>query len=293
MEKNRSKLNDWLDGELSYPLKTDRRDPQEKKRSARSDNHKNKHIPSQQTALLRFLLRYRALVVTIGMILLAALLLTIFRMPPFGDDSNPSNNEVVERYVSRSVEETGAENVIAGMILNYRGFDTFGESCVLFLAASCVCMLLGRDKHSFTDSDLKAFEQEEAASEKDLILSTMSRLLIPCILLFGICMLFNGHVSPGGGFSGGSVLGASVILFTVAFGVRETGRFLSERVYNIVRVSGLCIYGIMFGIYIFLGANAIESSLSRYIVSVIDIAVGLVVMTTMYGFYSYYTKGAL
>ena len=49
----------------------------------------------------------------------------------------------------------------------------------------------------------------------------------------------------------------------------------------------------MFGCYIFLGANGIESELSRYIVLVVDIAVGLVVMSTMYGFYSFYTKGEL
>ena len=49
----------------------------------------------------------------------------------------------------------------------------------------------------------------------------------------------------------------------------------------------------MFGVYIYQGANPINSNLAHYIVLVIDIAVGLVVMSTMYGFYSFYTKGEL
>ena len=112
-------------------------------------------------------------------------------------------------------------------------------------------------------------------------------------LVFGLCILFNGHISPGGGFSGGSVLGAALILFAVAFGAEAVGRFFPARVFNAVRITGLMLYAAMFGVYIFQGANGIQSELARYIVLVIDLAVGLVVMSTMYGFYSFYTKGEL
>ena len=113
------------------------------------------------------------------------------------------------------------------------------------------------------------------------------------MLVFGVCILFNGHISPGGGFSGGSVLGASIILFAVTYGAKSVSRFFTKTVFNIVRISGLMIYAVMFGVYIYQGANGIESDLAHYIVLVIDLAVGLVVMSTMYGFYSYYTKGEL
>ena len=53
------------------------------------------------------------------------------------------------------------------------------------------------------------------------------------------------------------------------------------------------VYALMFGVYIYQGANGVQSDLARYIVLVIDLAVGLVVMSTMYGFYSFYTKGEL
>lgn len=38
------------------------------------------------------------------------------------------------RYIEQGLSETGAVNIVTGMILDYRAFDTFGESCVLFVA---------------------------------------------------------------------------------------------------------------------------------------------------------------
>ncbi len=126
-----------------------------------------------------------------------------------------------------------------------------------------------------------------------MILANVSKLLLPCVLCFGVCVLLNGHVSPGGGFSGGSILGAALILFAVSFGADAVRRFFTAKVFNAVRITGLMVYAFMFGVYIYQGANQIQSDLARYIVLVIDLAVGLVVMSTMYGFYSFYTKGEL
>ena len=268
----------WVDGERPIPIHTERRDPEERQPLSRPK------APSDRTRLTRFLRLYAVGGVLICALLLWALLQIAVAMPEFGSESNPTVNEVVERYVGSAEHETGAENVIAGMILNYRGFDTFGESCVLFLAVCSVMQLMWNTTGKKEETD---------EPEPDMILSCVGRLVIPCVLCFGICTLFNGHVSPGGGFSGGSILGAAMILFAVAYGSEATGRFFTKRVYNLVRISGLMIYAGLFGLYIFMGANGIESDLAHYIVLVIDLAVGLVVMSTMYGFYAYYTKGEL
>jgi multisubunit Na+/H+ antiporter MnhB subunit len=62
------------------------------------------------------------------------LVITVLEMPTFGEIANPSNNMVAQRYVEASLEETGALNVIASIITDYRGFDTLGETTVLFVA---------------------------------------------------------------------------------------------------------------------------------------------------------------
>jgi len=51
----------------------------------------------------------------------------------------------------------------------------------------------------------------------DLILEIVNRLLLPFIQLFGMYILIHGHLSPGGGFSGGAVIGASLILYSLTF----------------------------------------------------------------------------
>ncbi len=290
MNNRSGKFKDWVDG-----TGAEHKHMQRSSFSAAVTHRatRKKTEKEEKASLRSFYGKYKVLICIAAVIIACFFFVTIFSMPEFGDPDNPANNEVVERYVGSAEEETGAENVIAGMILNYRGFDTFGESCVLFVAACCVMMLLWRDKNCWSDADTAALQSETQSEGRDVILSVVGKIVIPVILCFGICVLFNGHVSPGGGFSGGAILGASLIIFSAAYGSESVRHFLSERVYNIIRISGLCIYGVLFFVYIYCGANGIENGLSRLLVVVIDIAVGLVVMSTMFGFYAFYTKGEL
>ena len=278
-----STLRRWLDGETKIPLAAEYRDIEKKPAKRRPPR------AGDRARLDGFLKLYFKCAVVLCVLLALVLLAGAVALPAFASPGNPTDNEVVYRYVSSAEEETGAENVVAAMILNYRGFDTFGESCVLFLAVCCVMLLLWATNDTIR-AEAKACEKQ---APRDAILANVCRLVLPCVLVFGLCILFNGHISPGGGFSGGSVLGAALILFAVAFGAEAAGRFFTVKVFNAVRITGLMLYAAMFGVYIYLGANGIQSELARYIVLVIDLAVGLVVMSTMYGFYSFYTKGEL
>ena len=278
-----SSLRSWLDGENAYPLRaewTERPPKKNKKRPARTDD---------RARLTGFLRVYAVCAVALCAVLALCLIVGALRLPAFAAPGNPTDNEVVARYVGSAEAETGAENVVAGMILNYRGFDTFGESCVLFVALCCVELLLWATKPKLR-AEAAACQKE---APRDAVLARVCTLLIPCVLVYGLCILLNGHLSPGGGFSGGAVLGAALILFAVAFGRERVRRFFTQRVFDAVRISGLLLYAVLFGVYVYLGANGIESGLSRILVQIIDVAVGLVVMSTMYGFYAFYTKGEL
>jgi len=76
----------------------------------------------------------KLLIVALLVLIALALTATVLEMPTFGDAGNPTNNEVPARYLEQSIEETGALNVIASIIIDYRGFDTLGEATVLFVA---------------------------------------------------------------------------------------------------------------------------------------------------------------
>lgn len=85
---------------------------------------------------------YRISAVVLCAVIMIALVLCASYLPEAGNSNNPTVNEVAERYVEQGTAETGVINTVTGMILNYRGFDTFGETCVLFIASSCVMILL-------------------------------------------------------------------------------------------------------------------------------------------------------
>ena len=88
---------------------------------------------------------YAVIAVLSCLCLLGVLLFVVAYLPEFGTE-NPRTLPVVERYVTRGLEETGAVNIVSGMILDYRAFDTLGESHVLFTALICVTILLRVDR---------------------------------------------------------------------------------------------------------------------------------------------------
>lgn len=288
----------WVDGvEADEPVVT-----QEEKRAARPLLHGlSRRLALSEGAEMRL---YHIFSVVMCLVFTGTLLLTVLFLPTFGGAGNPTENEVMERYVEKGIEEVGATNLISNIILVYRGFDTFGESCVLFLAATCVMILLKKDEKNTTAYDL-AERAEDAAIEREentTVLRSVVRLLMPVILLFGVYVLLNGHLSPGGGFSGGAILGAGLILFENAFGMVKIRRFLSEHVYHIIKVGALYIYGFTMIYVFFTGANGLSSVIgtgipgmifSAGVIMPINVAVGLEVACTMYAFYAFFSKGEL
>ena len=254
--------------------------------------------------LSRFEHFYRVCAVVIGVAIVSVLMVTVLQLPLFGSPDNPAVNEVVERYVEKGLEETGAVNMVAGMILDYRAFDTFGESSVLFLAVTCVTMLLMRDRNNTTKEEdlLTAREHVIEGHEEDIILTKIARLVIPCALVYGIYVVLNGHLSPGGGFSGGTIMGSALILFAVSFGMIRISRFFTYATFRKVTSCALMIYAASKAYSFFTGANHLESHiplgtpgaiLSSGLILVLDISVGRVVACTMSGFYALFTKGEL
>lgn len=247
----------------------------------------------------RFDRYYKVAVVLLGVAIIATLLVTISHLPAFGEANNPYNNEVSSRYLEKGLEETGAVNAVTGMILDYRAFDTFGESCVLFIAATCVLILLRDDR---SDTTAKALINERYEPVSDTILQTSAKILFPAIMIFGIYILLNGHLSPGGGFSGGAIMGAGLILHVNAFGYKKTQKFFNEKTYKIVTVSALSFYCIAKSYSFFTGANHLHSIISpgtpgaiisSGLILPLNICVGLVVACTMYAFYTLFKKGGM
>ena len=289
-----SAVKRFVDGDVSFDVKT---------------KEKEKRIPSthkEKTVAERYVLwhekygyktfkgGYAAISCLIAVFIISVLLLTVSYLPPYGVAEKPVNNEVTERYIEKGMEETGAVNIVAGVILDYRAFDTFGESCVLFVASCSVMMLMKKSKKGKGEEMLLKYNPK-----RDPIVKSLAKILVPFNLMLGIYVVFNGHISPGGGFSGGAIMGASLILCSSAFGYRKVRTIFTEKLVKIVTFVSLSFYAIAKGYSFFTGANHLNSIispgvpgrvLSAGLILPLNIAVGCVVTMTMYSFYALFTR---
>lgn len=259
----------------------------------------------QERGIRAFHRFYQIMSVLLCFSIIFVLLWTIAYLPVFGNAGNPDNNEVSARYIEKGLEETGAVNIVTGMILDYRAFDTFGESCVLFIASCCVFALLRIDSASKDKQTKKRLEEANDRlyePKNDMILQKCACVLVPLILVFGIYIVLNGHLSPGGGFSGGAVLGSGLILYLNAFGFKSTERFFTEKIYRRITLGALTFYCVAKSYSFFTGANHLASGiplgtpgaiLSSGLILPLNICVGLVVACTMYAFYTLFRKGGM
>lgn len=245
---------------------------------------------------------YRIVCLVMMCLLLAALLFSAINLPGIGQASNQDNNEVGERYIESGIEETGAVNFVAGMILDYRAFDTFGESNVLFVATICVTVMLRIDRKKTGVPTEEEENDRFYEPEHDTILQKSARIIVPVIIVFGIYVVLNGHISPGGGFSGGAILGAGFILYLNAFGFKATERFMNANTIKWITFGALMVYCLAKSYSFFTGANGLESHiplgtpgaiLSSGLILILNICVGMVVACTMYSFYALVRRGRI
>lgn len=311
-EKTKALLARWLNGDLDmleyaadsdeqpYSSREEQKRARKELRDSVSADAATQRIEAGEQALFRHL--YRLAAVLCCVLLTVVLLYTVALLPRYGRE-NPVTTEVVKRYVEKGTEETGAINIVAGMILDYRAFDTLGESHVLFTALVCVMALLKLDKKN-TRSEWEDYHKILHVGYRDLsrdaILRETASLLLPCVAVYAFYVLVNGQNGPGGGFSGGAVAGAGLIITSAAFGFRPVDRVLTARVYGLVSLAALGFYSFAKGYVFFTGANGLENHipkgtpgaiLSGGLILPLDIAVGIVVALTMYGFYSLFRRG--
>ena len=304
------RLKQWFDGTKDPFVDTVEMKPQEEAGRDENIDWKRKREKRQRIERIYDLAHnweirsfqgfYRIFSGLFCLFLVAMLLIAFSYLPSYGHPENPANNEVAERYIESGLDETGAVNIVTGMILDYRAFDTLGESHVLFIATCTVLILLRKDRRK--DENGRDIEESDRAYEpkNDVILQTAARVLVPPIIIFGIYVILGGHLGPGGGFSGGAIIGAGLILYLNAFGFQKTERFFTSRTYKVLSVCALGCYCLAKSYSFYTGANHIESViplgtpgaiLSSGLILILNICVGIVVAGTMYTFYVMFRKG--
>lgn len=138
--------------------------------------------------------------------------------------------------------------------------------------------------------------------EESPIVLLGSRLLSPYIMLFGLYVIFFGHYSPGGGFQGGTLLAASILLIRLSGGRRVSRLQIQEFATTPLAVFGVVIYfatgfvamimGGYFLDYEMLPFTGMEPAMVRYWgILIIEVGIGLAVMAILVMIYDNMVKG--
>jgi multicomponent Na+:H+ antiporter subunit B len=135
----------------------------------------------------------------------------IFASIAIGYSEQQALRPLAESYVKLVPHDLGAPNVVSGILLAFRAFDTLGEVTALFMAAVGVGMVLRGPGRAFS-SDVG----DEAGSPASEIVRTSAQILIPIMSIFAAYIILNGHISAGGGFQGGAIIASATLLFMLA-----------------------------------------------------------------------------
>ena len=215
---------------------------------------------------------------------------------------------------------------MTAVLADYRGFDTMFETVVIF-SAGIVCFFLLRThrrkqegeilyRHILSGvtvrikggrkipADSPDFEQIDTLwAPQDLIIRTVCRLLLPFIQLFALYVIVHGHHSPGGGFQGGVILGASIILLAISFDLRTALRRMREKSVGLFSALGVFIYAGVGVVCLLRGTFFLDYSVLDGILMVdpvtarshgifaVEVGVGIAVMATMVGIYNNLASG--
>ena len=226
----------------------------------------------------------------------------------YGSLTSPANSHplLAQWFIEKSSGETGVPNIVTSVLASYRGYDTLGETVVVFTAGVAVWSLIGlrhvinsKNNEKQTEDFLLAAEASGKKRQRHVILKVISKLLIPFIILFAFYVQFHGDYGPGGGFQAGVIFAAGFILHGLIFGVQNTREILSPRVLRFSMSIGVLLY-LFTGIAgILLGGNFLDYNVlahdplhgQHWGIFTVELGVGIAVATVMLIlFYSFSLK---
>ena len=184
--------------------------------------------------------------------------------PDWGDPASPASVHLSPYYIEHAMDDSAVPNLVSAVLADYRSYDTMFETAVVFAAGIACIFLLRRFRRETPRSRLyrhnptgvtlrierggKLPDSDEFTRidstwvPYDLIIRMCCRLVVPFIQLFALYVVAHGHHSPGGGFQGGVIFGASLILYAIGSDLRSTRNRVSLRLNALLSSTGVLIY---------------------------------------------------
>jgi len=166
----------------------------------------------------------------------AALIYGIMDAPLLGDPQAPVHQHVAPRYITQGPAEVGMPNMVTAVLASYRGYDTFGETIVVFTAGIAVLLLLGIQEGPQTRPGRSAIGDQ-------VVLRVVVKALLPLILLYGLYVQFHGDFGAGGGFQAGVIFATGFVLYDLVFGEGNARLVVPPRWLHRLAALGVLLYG--------------------------------------------------
>ena len=168
------------------------------------------HTPVETTVLWRI----RDVVVA-GAGGLAAMALTYHYL--LRDFVEPS---ISEFHLANSYKGGGGTNVVNVILVDFRGFDTFGEIIVLGIAALLIYALTETLLHGPVRARLlnRIPDKPLSGNQHPMMMVVLTRVMMPVVLMVGFYVFLRGHNEPGGGFIAGLIVSIGVVVQYMASG---------------------------------------------------------------------------
>jgi multicomponent Na+:H+ antiporter subunit B len=166
----------------------------------------------------------------------AVLVYAMLDAPLLGDPNAPVHQHVSPYYIEKAPVEVGMPNMVTAVLASYRGYDTFGETVVIFTAGLAVMLLLGIQEGAQTRPGRSAIGDQ-------IVLKSVVKVLIPPILLYGLYVQFHGDFGAGGGFQAGVIFAAGFVLYDLAFGEGNARAAVPPSWLHRLAALGVLIYG--------------------------------------------------
>ncbi|MCB1725684.1 MAG: DUF4040 domain-containing protein [Gammaproteobacteria bacterium] len=165
----------------------------------------------------------------------AALVYGTLDAPLVGDPTAPAQHHIAPRYLAQGPIEVALPNVVTAVLASYRGYDTLGETVVIFTAGIAVILLLGLHD----DARQPATDSPELGR---LVLRVVVKTLLPLILLYALYVQFHGDFGAGGGFQAGVIFATGFILYDLVFGDAIARRVMPPRWLPRLAALGVLLY---------------------------------------------------
>jgi multicomponent Na+:H+ antiporter subunit B len=138
-----------------------------------------------------------------------------------------------------------------------------------------------------------------AAYVESTIIMTTVRFIAPFVITYGLFIMFHGADTPGGGFQGGVIVGAMVVMVGFAFGVQPAREWVENDVLvALASVGALTFIGVGLGALV-LGGSFLEygsyeplhSHASKYLIELVEISIGAIVAAVVVGLFFSLARG--